>query len=78
MADIIKNVENAIDFLIYTARGLIITRLLPLENIITELREAATQLTKKLHVPFKVQIENWQIQKYMTINAYYDRQFTRH
>jgi len=51
MADLVKDIENAIDFL--TASGLIITRLLPLEKIIAELREAATQLMKGLHFPLK-------------------------
>jgi len=73
MADLIKDVENIIDFLTHTASGLV-TRLLLLEKIIAELREAVTQLAKGLHFPFKVQIENCQtIQKYTTINAYYDR-----
>jgi len=54
MTDFIQDVENSIDFLTYTASGLILTRFFPLEKIITELREAATHLTKGLHFPFKV------------------------
>jgi len=74
MANLIQDIENSIDFLTNTASKLIITRLLQLEKIIKELREAATHLTKGLHFLFKIQIENWRtIQKYMTINAYYDR-----
>jgi len=74
MNDLSQDIENFIDFLTNTASGLIMTRLLPLEKIIKELKEAATHLTKGLHFPFKIQIENWRtIQKYMTINAYYDR-----
>jgi len=53
MADLIKDVKNAINFLTHTASGLVITRLLPLEKIIANLREAAAQLTKGLHFPFK-------------------------
>jgi len=50
------------------------TRLIPIEKIVVELREAATQLTKGLHFPFKIQLENWcTIQKYIKINAYYNR-----
>jgi len=74
MADLTQDIENSIDFLTNTASALIIIRLLPLKKIIKELREAATHLKKGLHFPFKIQIENWRIiQKYMTINAYYDR-----
>jgi len=74
MSDLTQDVENSIDFLTNTASGLITTRLLPLEKIIKELKEAATHLTKGLHFPFKIQMENWRtIQKHMTINAYFDR-----
>jgi len=74
MSDLTQDIENSIDFLTNMASGLIITRLLPLEKIIKELREAATHLTKGLHFPFKIQIENWRtIQKYKTISPYYDR-----
>jgi len=47
MADLIQDIENSIHFLMNIASGLIITRLLPLEKIIKELREAAIHLTKK-------------------------------
>jgi len=49
------------------------TRLIPIEKIVAELREAVTQLTKGLQFPFKIQLEKWcTIQKYVKINAYYD------
>jgi len=59
MADLTQDIENSINFLTNTASGVIITQLLPLEKIIKELKEAATHLTKGLHFPFKIQIENW-------------------
>jgi len=72
--DLIDDTESILDFLAYTKEGIIMTRLIPIEKIITELREAATQLTKGLHFPFRIQLENWcTIQKYIKINAYYDR-----
>jgi len=74
MTDLTQDIENIVDFLTNTTSGLITTRLLPLEKIIKELKEAATHLTKGLHFPFKIQTENSRtIQKYMTINAYYER-----
>jgi len=43
-------------------------------KFIAELKEVAEQLIKGLHFPFKIQLENWcKIQKYVKINAYYDR-----
>jgi len=59
MTDLTQDIENFVDFLTNTASGLITTRLIPLEKIIKELKEAATHLTKGLHFPFKIQIENW-------------------
>jgi len=74
MTDLIDDTENILDFLAYTKEGVIITRLIPVEKIVAELREAAAQLTKGLHFPFKIQLENWcTIQKYVQINAYYDQ-----
>ncbi|KYQ55980.1 hypothetical protein ALC60_05094, partial [Trachymyrmex zeteki] len=56
--------------------GLIPTRLLPLEQIIIDLREAASQLMKGLHFPFQVRIKNWNIiQKYISINAFYSNSY---
>jgi len=72
--DLIDDTENILDFLAYTKEGVIMTRLIPIEKIVIELREAAAQLTQGLHFPFKIQTENWcTIQKYAKINAYYDR-----
>jgi len=68
--DLIDDTENILDFLAYTKEGVIITRLIPVEKIVAELREAAAQLTQGLHFPFKIQLENWcTIQKYVQINA---------
>jgi len=72
--DLMDDTEDILDFLAFTKEGVIMTRLIPIEKIVAELREAATQLTKGLHFPFKTQLENWcTIQKYVKINAYYDR-----
>jgi len=74
LTDLVDDTENTMDFLTLTGDGIIMTRLLPIETIVVELREAAAQLTQGLHFPFKVQLENWHtIQKYIKINAYYDR-----
>jgi len=73
MTGLIDDTKNIMDFLVYTKDGLIMTRLIPIKKIVAELREAAAQLTKGLHFPFKLQLENWcTIQKYIKINAYYN------
>jgi len=46
MTDLIDT-ENIMDFLVYTKDGIIMTRLIPIEKIVAELR-------KGLHFPFKI------------------------
>ena len=72
MTDLIVDVGKTLNYLAYSKEGSVPTRLLPLEQIITDLREAALQLTKGLHFPFQIKVVNWKtIQKYVTINAIY-------
>jgi len=73
MTNLINDIEDVIDFLTYTKHGIILTHLLPIEKIMTELREASTLLTNGLHFPFKIQTMNWRIiQKYVAISAHYN------
>ncbi|XP_024885827.1 uncharacterized protein LOC112463592, partial [Temnothorax curvispinosus] len=73
MNKLINDVEDVLAYLTYSKSGIVLVRLLPLENIITELREATTHLSQGAHFPFKIQTENWnKIQEFMEINAYYD------
>ncbi|KYN32604.1 hypothetical protein ALC56_13085 [Trachymyrmex septentrionalis] len=46
MTDLTVDVAKTLDYLAYSKEGSVPTRLLPLEQIITDLREAASQLTK--------------------------------
>jgi len=70
VTDLTNDVKDIIDFMTYTKDGVILTHLLPIETIITELREANTLLTSGLHFPFfRVQTANWRIiQKYIKYN----------
>ncbi|XP_071643595.1 uncharacterized protein [Temnothorax longispinosus] len=72
--DLMEDVKDTIDYLTYSREGVILTRLLPIEKIITELKEATSQLTQGSHFLFKTRVENWnEIQNYVEINAYYDK-----
>jgi len=73
VTDLTNDVKDITEFMIYTKNGVILTHLLPIETIITELREASTLLINGLHFPFRIQTANWRIiQKYIIISAYYD------
>jgi len=73
MTDLINDIKDIIDFLTYTKHQIILTHLLPVEKIITELREASTLLTNGLHFPFRIQDTNWRIiQTYVTVIAHYN------
>jgi len=57
----------------YTKNGAILSYLLPIETIVTELREATTLLTSGLHFPFRIHTVNWRIiQKYIVTSAHYN------
>jgi len=56
MTDLTNDIKDVIDFLTYTRDGIILTYLLPIEDIITELREASTLLTNGLHFPLGFRI----------------------
>jgi len=53
-----NDVKDIIDFMTYNKDGVILTHLLPIETIITELREASTPLTNGLHFSFRIQTAN--------------------
>jgi len=66
VTDLTNDVKDIIDFMTYTKNGTMLTHLLPIETIVTELREATILLTSGLYFPFKIQTANWQIiQKYI-------------
>lgn len=76
MADLISDTTDIIDYLTFAENGLISTRLLPIEEIVAELKEAASQLSRGQHFPFKTQTEDWNvIRRHTTINAFYDPPF---
>ncbi|KYN32607.1 hypothetical protein ALC56_13088, partial [Trachymyrmex septentrionalis] len=58
MTDLTVDVAKTLDYLAYSKEGSVPTRLLPLEQIITDLREAASQLTKGLQFLFNVKYVN--------------------
>jgi len=73
LTDLTNDVNDIIDFITHTKNGAILTHLLPIETIITELKEATTLLTSGLHFPFRVQTTNWRIiQKYIVTSAHYN------
>jgi len=68
-----NDVKDIIDFMTYIENGAILTHLLSIETIVTELREATTLLTSGLHFPIRIQTANWRIiQKYIVTSAHYN------
>ncbi|XP_071579737.1 uncharacterized protein [Temnothorax nylanderi] len=73
LADLTTDINDITDYLTYAQNDILLTRVLPLENIVVELKEATSHLTRGLNFPFKIQTENWNtIQKYVVVSAYYD------
>ncbi|XP_071578018.1 uncharacterized protein [Temnothorax nylanderi] len=74
IADLTTDINDITDYLTYAKNNILITRVLPMENIIAELKEATVHLARGLNFPFKIQIGNWNtIQKYIDVSAYYDK-----
>ncbi|XP_029659432.1 uncharacterized protein LOC115233261, partial [Formica exsecta] len=66
LMDIIAHLTNA-------KRGVIDIRLLPIESILDNLKEIASQIPQGTHFPFQISAENWRTtEKFLTISAYYD------
>jgi len=73
VTDLTNDVNDVIDFMTHAKNGTILTHLLPIETIVTELKKAITLLTSGLHFPFRVQVTNWRIiQKYIVTGAHYN------
>jgi hypothetical protein len=71
--ELTKDIDDITDYLTYAKHNILLTRVLPIEKIIVELREATSHVDRRLSFPFKIQAENWNsIQKYLDVNAYYD------
>ena len=70
LSDLTNDMQDIVDYLTYTRDGTILTHLLPVDNIIINLKEAAMHLSDGLHFPFRIQTRNWRtIQKYITVSA---------
>jgi len=73
ISDLQKDLQDISNFLIHIQKGTIDPRLIPLEKIITELREITPQLPQGTQLPFGLNIEEWnKIEKFITASAYYD------
>lgn len=74
ITDLIRDAENAIEYLTYIRKGAMHPKLMPIDSIITNLKEATQQLPQGLYFPFKVHAEDWlTIEEYATISAYYNK-----
>lgn len=72
MADLITDIEDIIDYLVFIRYGIVYDRIIPVDKIISELKEATINMDRG-YFPFKIQAGNWTvIREYMTISAYYD------
>ncbi|XP_070531350.1 uncharacterized protein [Cardiocondyla obscurior] len=70
--DLLTDIQDTIDFISWTKKGIINTRLLPIDKIITELLHATIQLPEGSQFPFDTNPKNWnQIEKYISITAHY-------
>jgi len=74
MSDLIHDAENIIKYLTYIRQGAIHSKLMPIDTIIQQLKEATQQIPQGLYFPFKVHHEDWlAIEKHTQITAFSDK-----
>jgi len=57
MSDLIRDAENIIEYLIYIRQGAIHPKLMPIHDIIQQLKEATQQIPQGLYFPFQAHNE---------------------
>ena len=73
LADLTRDIRDILDYLTLIKQGIMLPRLVPIANILQNLRDANTQLTEGLYFPFSIKENKWyEIEKIATINAYYN------
>jgi len=72
MSDLIRDAENIIEYLSYIRQGAMHPKLISIDDIIRQLKEATNRvITQGLYFPFKVYNEDWlAIEKYTQITAF--------
>jgi len=71
MFDLIRDAENIIEYLTYIRQGAMHSKLMPIDDIIRQLKEATQQIPQELYFLFKVHNENWlAIEKHTQITAF--------
>lgn len=71
ITDLIRDLEDITEYLLYAKNGMLHPRLTPTRNIIDQLKKTIPHLPPGTHFLFAVGLENWfKIEKLITINAY--------
>jgi len=70
-----RDAAETLEYLMHIKQGSLHPKLTPIENIINNLKEAATGLPKGLYFPFTCRNQEWlSIEKVTTITAYCDKE----
>jgi hypothetical protein len=73
LADLNRDAEDVLEYLVSIEKGILHPRLTPVDQIIEYLKDAISQLPEGLYFPFRVKYEEWStIKKSATISAYSD------
>jgi len=74
ITDLIRDAENIIEYLTYIQKGSMHPKLMPINEIIAQLKEATQRLPQGLYFPFKVHAEDWlTIERHTEITAFCDK-----
>ncbi|XP_071629501.1 uncharacterized protein [Temnothorax longispinosus] len=72
ITDLIRDVENILEYLACIRKGTMHPKLMPVEDITWQLKAASQQLPPGSYFPFRVHLKDWfTIEKHTTIKAFY-------
>src|SRR5436190_9441530 len=74
ITDLIRDIENVLEYLTYIRKGALHPKLMPVEAIITQLKDATQRLPRGSYFPFRIHAEDWlEIEEHITISAFCDK-----
>lgn len=72
--ELIRDAKDILEYLTYIRKGIMHPLLMPINSIISYLKETVLQLPRGSYFPFDIKIDEWlEIEKYVKMNVYCDK-----
>ncbi|XP_032664086.1 uncharacterized protein LOC116852645 [Odontomachus brunneus] len=72
--NLVQDQNDIITYLNNIKQGYLPIQITPIDNIISQIKEAAIRVPQNSHFPFRISTKNWlEIEKFITLSAYYQK-----